>query len=58
MEGFKESGAIEYSSDVLIGLQLEGAGVKSFDVNEEKKRNPRRIELVEPQRAYRGKIEI
>lgn len=26
MEAFKESGAIEYSSDVLIGLQLRGAG--------------------------------
>lgn len=26
MKSFKESGAIEYSSDVLIGLQLEGVG--------------------------------
>lgn len=46
MESFKESGAIEYSSDVLIGLQLKGAGKKDFDVNEAKKRSPREIELV------------
>lgn len=26
MEAFKESGAVEYSSDVLLGLQLAGAG--------------------------------
>lgn len=46
MEAFKESGAIEYSSDVLIGLQLKGAGKKDFDANEAKKKNPREIELV------------
>ena len=46
MEAFKESGAIEYSSDVLIGLQLKGAGQKDFDINAEKNRNPRNIELV------------
>lgn len=46
MEAFKESGAIEYSSDVLIGLQLHGAGAKDFDVNEAKSKTPREIELV------------
>lgn len=46
MEAFKESGAIEYSSDVLIGLQLKGAGLKDFDANEAKQKNPREIELV------------
>ena len=46
MEAFKESGAVEYSSDVLIGLQLAGAGDKDFNVDEEKKRDPRNIELV------------
>jgi len=30
MEAFKESGAIEYSSDVLLGLQLKGQGQKSL----------------------------
>ena len=46
MEAFKESGAIEYSSDVLIGLQLKGAGEKNFDVDEAKRNNPRAVELV------------
>lgn len=46
MEAFKESGAIEYSSDVLIGLQLKGAGEKDFDVTREKSRTPRRVEAV------------
>ncbi|MCE2183738.1 hypothetical protein GPU77_09435, partial [Streptococcus thermophilus] len=46
MQAFKESGAIEYSSDVLIGLQLKGAGDKDFDPTEAKKKNPREVELV------------
>lgn len=46
MEAFKESGAIEYSSDVLIGLQLAGAGKKDFDATAEKQKNPRTVELV------------
>ena len=46
MEAFKESGAVEYSSDTLIGLQLKGAGKKDFDPTEEKRRDPRLIELV------------
>lgn len=46
MEAFKESGAIEYSSDVLIGLQLKGAGAGNFDATEAKKKEPREIELV------------
>lgn len=46
MEAFKESGAIEYSSDILIGLQLAGAGGKDFDVNEAKRKDPREVELV------------
>lgn len=44
MQAFKESGAIEYSSDVLIGLQLEGTGTNGFNVDEAKKKNPRTIE--------------
>jgi replicative DNA helicase len=45
MAAFKESGAIEYSSDVLIGLQAKGAGQKNFDVDAAKKKNPREIQL-------------
>ena len=51
MQAFKESGAIEYSSDVLIGLQFKGQGESNFDVNKAKARGnsidtPREIELV------------
>lgn len=45
MSAFKESGAIEYSSDVLLGLQLAGAGGKEFDVDTAKSQEPRQIEL-------------
>jgi replicative DNA helicase len=53
MASFKESGAIEYSSDVLIGLQFEGIkfskdGQKNLDhkqVEELYQADPRRIEL-------------
>lgn len=45
MSAFKESGAIEYSSDVLLGLQLAGAGGKEFDVDMAKSQEPRQIEL-------------
>lgn len=51
MQAFKESGAIEYSCDVLIGLQLKGVrGDKrkgdNFNPNEAKKKYPREVELV------------
>ena len=46
MASFKESGAIEYSSDVLIGLQLKGVGPKGFDVDAAKAKDPREVELV------------
>ena len=45
MAAFKESGAIEYGSDVLIGLQLTGAGTSGFDVDAAKAQNPRKIDL-------------
>lgn len=46
MEAFKESGAIEYGSDVLLGLQFKGAGKKDYDAKEAKRKNPREVELV------------
>lgn len=49
MQAFKESGAIEYSSDVLIGLQFKGVEEvkknEEFDVNAAKNQFPRDIEL-------------
>ena len=44
MQAFKESGAIEYSSDVLIGLQLAGTGGSDFDVDQAKSQDPRKVE--------------
>lgn len=46
LQALKESGGIEYTADVVIGLQLEGTGAKDFDVNAAKARNPRRVEAV------------
>ena len=46
MSAFKESGSLEYGSDVLIGLQLKGTGADNFDVNAAKQVDPRQIELV------------
>lgn len=46
MSSFKESGAIEYSSDVLIGIQAEGAGTKTFDINAAKDKDPRQVEVM------------
>lgn len=46
LESFKESGAVEYTSDVLIGMQLKGAGAKTFNPEAEKGKNPRAVELV------------
>ena len=45
MAAFKESGAIEYGSDVLIGLQFTGVGDEGFDVNKAKTKEPRKIDF-------------
>lgn len=49
---FKESGGIEYGADVVMGVQLYGTGTLGgkgnkmpIDPDEEKKKNPRRIEI-------------
>lgn len=46
MEMLKESGSLEFGSDVIWGLQLKGVGSNSFDVNTAKNKNPREVELV------------
>jgi replicative DNA helicase len=50
MAAFKESGAVEYSADVLMGLQLEGMDTlksedKQSQIDDLKSRDPRRVEL-------------
>ena len=54
LAAFKESGAIEYSSDVLIGLQFRGVGTDYFDVDKAKDRPVREIEFkVLKNRSYK-----
>ena len=45
MNAFKESGGIDYSADVLMGLQARGAGRPGFNIDEEKRKDPRELEL-------------
>lgn len=45
-EQLKESGAIEYGSDVVMGMQLKGVGSTNFNATEAKDKDPREIELV------------
>ena len=46
MTDFKESGALEYSADVLMGLEFASAGTKEYNEREEKRKDPRQIRLV------------
>ena len=50
MASFKESGGIEYSTDVLLGLQFKGMNAPKTktekDFNAEKQKQPRPMELV------------
>ncbi len=52
MEAFKESGAIEYSADVILGMQLHTVGSRKFNINREKAKNPRQIEIVLLKQRY------
>ncbi len=46
MDSFKESGGIEYSADVLLGLQFQACHKKeNWDLNEEKRKSPRGVEI-------------
>lgn len=45
MSAFKESGGIDYSADVLLGLQARGAGTRNFNLDAEKRKDPRELEL-------------
>lgn len=45
LSAFKESGAIEYSGDVLFGLQFKGCKDKEFDFEAAKDEDPRHIQL-------------
>lgn len=44
-EAFKESGAIEYAADILLGIQYTGVGTKGFDPLEASNESPRAITI-------------
>ena len=46
MTDYKESGALEYSADVLMGLEFTSAGTKEYNERAEKRKDPRQIRLV------------
>lgn len=48
MQSFKDSGGIEYSADVLLGLQFAACHSEkgNLDVNKEKNKVPREVEVV------------
>lgn len=48
MDSFKESGGIEYGSDVLIGMQIDSEQLAYYhdDLNQAKAQIPRKVELI------------
>ena len=44
-ENYNTPATIDYSADVLIGLQARGAGGRGFDLEAEKRKDPREIEV-------------
>ena len=45
LESFKESGSIEYSADVILGMQYQGIEKKNFSLESAKAQTPRKLEL-------------
>ncbi|MGN1307367.1 MAG: DnaB-like helicase C-terminal domain-containing protein [Faecousia sp.] len=54
MQGFKESGAIEYGSDVLIGLQLEGMDYEDGEQDKARERRIRDMRKQNEEKKSRG----
>lgn len=58
IQNLKESGSIEYSADVVLGLQFRAEGTKrkgneiEIDINEEKNKSPREVEIVVLKQRY------
>lgn len=55
---FKESGAIEFTADVVLGMQfsavreMDKAALKSFSADTEKQNDPRRLEIIVLKQRY------
>ena len=45
MSSYKESGGIEYSADVLLGMQAKGVGEPGFNSDREKAKDPRTLQI-------------
>ena len=59
MAAFKESGAIEYSSDVLIGLQYSGMDYQESESEKDREKRIRKLIKANEQQAREGKgVEI
>lgn len=52
LASFKESGGIEFSADVVLGLQFSNAGEKDFDLTQAKRKSPRDLKLVVLKNRY------
>lgn len=54
LEAFKESGSIEYSADVILGMQLSAMRKKGkeFNINEEKTKVPRDVDIIILKQRY------
>lgn len=46
LDCYKQSGRIEYTADICLGLQYEGTGRENFDIEAAKKTDKRQVELV------------
>jgi len=52
IDSFKETGGIEYSADLLLGLQFQACHEKNMDLNAEKDKDPREVELTILKQRY------
>ncbi|MBR2675224.1 MAG: hypothetical protein IKE52_07255 [Mogibacterium sp.] len=51
-QAFKESGNIEYTSDIVMALQYSGVSQEGFDSEVEKQKSPRDVDLVILKQRY------
>jgi len=56
MDSFKETGDIEYSAEILLGLQLVACHKKEseWNLNDEQKKSPRNVEITVLKQRYGG----
>jgi len=60
LEAFKESGGIEYTADVVLGLQykIDKSPITYDDIDKAKNKNPREIELICLKNRYGKDFEV